>query len=317
VCGASDFLLAVENGDTFNITTIAEGSADGSGPCRDIEDPFCASGDFVGRFPALAISPTRFVAAYTDLHFGFGDTDLRGTDLEICNGATAPCGTITSASVEAGAGYFTSVALTSDDRIVAAHALIGNANFPPVEPGGPNVVISAGIFVSAEREDGTFTETQILDDGEVIGRVAVAARDSEGILVAFRAEGTGQLALFRSVDEGESFQIDGLPIEQIQRTGFNPQMGFLSDGTLVLAYGHCRDVDDGSDFCSAAQDGVRVSWRSPGATTFTKRTFAGDSEDNDGLQTDMVITPDDVITTLSLNATQSEVVIHRVRRVVQ
>jgi len=131
-------------------------------------------------------------------------------------------------------------------------------------------------------------------------------------LEANRSDGTDQLRRLQSVDEGETFTFEAP--ERLSITGFSPTLGFLSDGTLVLAYQHCRDVDDGSEICSAREDGVRVTWRGPGATEFQKHTFLGDDEDIEGIAVDMTITPDDVITTLSFHGSPCQAMIHHNRK---
>lgn len=301
VCESSDLVLAVESGDTFTTTTVAQNGSDGSGPCRDGKDPLCAEGDFVGRFPALALADGVLALAYTDNHFGFGETDIFESDLELVRG-TGPgaIADILSINTETGAGYNTGTAITSDGRVVIGHQLIGNN------------IQDEGVYSEVEQEDGTFKERLLLANAEITSRIAVAAAEGQGIFLAFREDGTDQLIVMRSVDDGESFQAE-IP-ERLSVTGASPHIAFLSDGTLVLAYGHCRDVDIGNPLCDTGEDGVRVSWRSPGETVFTKKTFTGDDEDLDGIAVDMAIV-DDVITTLSFNASQSQATIHRMHKV--
>jgi hypothetical protein len=303
VCGASDLVVAVESGDTFILTTVAESAGDAAGDCRDGLDPLCQQGDFVGRFPALTIADGAMALAYTDNHFGFGETDIFESDLELVRGTSASAITgINSINTETGAGYFTSTAITPDGRTLIAHQLIGNN------------IQDEGVYANVEQSDGTFLETMVIENPEVSGRVAAGASDS-GLYVVLREDGTDQLFMFHSVDDGATWPF--VAVEQLSVTGLNPQLGFLSDGTVVVAYGHCRDVDDGTELCSPSEDGVRVAWRDVGATQFNKATFLGDDEDSEGLNVDMAISADDIITTLSFNASQSQAMIHRIQRVTE
>lgn len=260
----------------------------------------CAQGDLVGRFPALSILEGALALAYTDNHFGFGETDICKSDLELARGSLGSVNDITSINTEAGAGYHTSTALTAEGHVVIAHAIIGNSHE------------DEGVYAATEQSDGTFKERLLFANAEVSSRIAVAAQEGQSIYVVFREDGTDQLIVMRSLDDGESFTPE-IP-ERLSVTGHSPQAGFLADGTLVLAYGHCKDVDDGNPLCDTSADGVRVSWRAPSATQFSKATLLGDDEDLDGLAVDMAIV-DDVITTLSFNASQSQATIHRLRSV--
>lgn len=304
VCGASDLVIAVETGDTFALTTLAQNAGDAAGDCRDGLDPLCQQGDFVGRFPALTIADGALALAYTDNHFGFGETDIFESDLELVRGTSPTTITgIQSINTETGAGYFTGTAITPDGRTVIGHQLIGNN------------IQDEGVYANVEQADGTFIETLLFENPEVSGRIAVGA-STQGLFIAMRDDSTDQLVMFESFDDGATWP-SFVPVEQLSVTGLNPEIGFLSDETLVLAYGHCRDVDDGTELCSPSEDGVRISWRAPGATQFNKKTFLGDDEDSEGLAVDMAVTSDDVVTTLSFNASQSQAMIHRIQRVTQ
>jgi hypothetical protein len=305
-CGASDLKVAVESGDTFTLTTVAQNSSDGGGPCNTLQN-VCAQGDVVGRSPNIAFNDAGQVAlSYCDQHFGFGADDLFGADLEIGVGGSPTSVNILTAAGDAGAGYSSTSAVTSDGRAVVGHAIISAHDFADVS-------FHEGIYMSVQQTDGTFIHTNVLENGSSEqSRIAVAAKDGVGIMGVVREEGLKQLVFMSSVDDGQSFQASF--IERLGLTGFHPRVGVLSDDTIVVAYGHCRD-DQSNPVCNTRQDGVRIAWRDDGETEFKKVTFTGDDEDDDSNAVDMAITPDDVITTLNFNITQSQVVIHRIHKV--
>ena len=308
-CGASDLVVNVESGDTFTKSTIAQNSSDGSGPCRTVQQ-VCAKGDVVGRFPGISIGQAAWAIAYGDMHFGFASDDLNRSDVELVMGSgPGNVSRITTVSGDSGAGYNSSSALTADGRAVVGTAIIAtNSMEDPNDPNG-SLTVQEGIWMYTQQTDGTFAEALIAPEGAVADRISVAAT-STGIYAAFRDVGSKQLAVFRSVDDGVSFT--GEFPERLGLTGFYPTIGFLSDGAEVLAYSHCKDIDDNNPTCDNKQDGVRVTWKSKDATAFKKKVFKGDDEDEDGLKTDMAIAADDTIITLGYNASKSQVVINHI-----
>ena len=315
-CTSSDMLVAVENGAGFTTTTIARDSSDGSGPCRTAQN-VCANGDVVGRFPALAHNGDGSVWAlsYVDEHQAQGVDDITGADLEVCINATGPdaYGLIQTVSGDAGAGYQGGAAITPDGRVfVGQDTLASNHLSDP--NGGPSFDLEEGIRMDTQQTDGTWVETLVFPRGSVTTGVSVAANDT-GLWAVFKEDGTKQLILVHSVDDGATFTTE-IP-ERLSITGSYPSIGFLSDGTLVLAYGHCND-DTHAAGCDPKQDGVRVTWRTdPLATTFSSHTFKGDDEDSDGTRTDMAIDADDNIVLFSYNPTQSQVFVQRVKKQVK
>lgn len=326
-CGASDLLVGVEDPATgaYTITTIATDSnagtpplnvsgSQGPGSCRTLQQ-VCAQGDSVGRNPFIATNgdASAWALAYNDMHFGFGADDIFGSDLELGLGTSSTGYGIQTLCGDAGAGYLASAAVTTDGRTIAGHAVIASNNLDNGQGGA--AILHKGIYTETEQTDGTFVEVDQFEQGSTSGRVTVGHRDGLGFFVAFRDDGTQQLVAFRSVDDGVTWGADvGNIVEDSGVTGNNPKLGFLSDDTIVIAYGHCKDVDDGGGCNNTRQDGVRVAWSSPGASGWQKKTFKGDDEDVDGVKTDMVITPDDVITTFEFNSSQGNATIHRMRK---
>jgi hypothetical protein len=309
-CQASDLMLAVESGAGFQIRTVTDQPGTIT-PCRDTaaNQPFCDRGDVQGREPSIAVhGDGTIVIGYVDQHFGFADKDIFGADMEIARGTAASQQT-ESIATESGSGYRNTVALTADGRVIAGYATIGTGIFD--DGNGGTVTISPGIYAAIEQEDGTFKEKALLARGATSGRVAAAFHPALGAAVAFRDDNGSQLLLYTSFDDGETWR--AAAIEQSQGTGRNPRLGFLSDGTLVAAYSHCKDGAGGGDLCNAEQDGVRISLRPPGETSFSKFTFRGDDEDQDGIGADMRIAADDTIVVSSFNASTARIVVERFR----
>lgn len=309
-CQACDSVVAVETGDTFTTMTVATDGGSSPTPCRAIFQPVCGEGDCVGRNPGLSINAGGQIAmTYIDQHFGFGETDIYKADLEVGIG-TASGLALESIATDSGSGYYNTVHIADDGTVMSAYATIGNARV--IDPDtGADYIIDEGIYASVQQEDGTWSEQLLLEEGSTSSRIATAYREGAGYAVAWRDDGLRQLFLYTSVDGGESWT-PGF-IEQTGNTGKDPSIGYLSDGTLVAAYSHCKDRDDGSAFCSQAEDGVRIAFREPGGP-FVRKTFTFDDEDADGTNTDMVITPDDTVVVMSFNASSSRIVVQRFQK---
>ncbi len=310
-CEACDSRLAVENGDTFTLSTVATDGSSSPTPCRAIFQPVCGEGDCVGLNPGLAINASGQLAmTYVDQHFGFGETDIYKADLEIGLGTSAGL-TLQSVATDSGSGYSNTVTITDDGRVMTAYATIGNARVVDPEDTSNDYIIDEGIYASTQQDDGTWSEVLIMEEGASSGRVTTAYHPDAGFALAWRDDGLRQLFLYTSVTNGETWN-EGA-IEQTSNTGKDPAIGFLSDGTLVAAYGHCKDRDDGSQFCSQADDGVRIAIREPGGP-FIRATFKGDDEDIDGTNVDMAIAPDDTVVVMSFNASTARIVVQRFQK---
>jgi hypothetical protein len=60
-CGASDLMLAVEDGDTFTIRAVATTATTGSewrGTAGG--DPYCSQGEVVGLYPGVSVNEPRY-----------------------------------------------------------------------------------------------------------------------------------------------------------------------------------------------------------------------------------------------------------------
>lgn len=309
-CQACDSVIAVESGDTFTISTVATDGGSSPTACRAIFQPVCGEGDCVGRNPGLAINSSGALAmTYIDQHFGFGETDIYKADLEVGLGTSAGLA-LQSIATDSGSGYYNTVTIAEDGKVMSAYATIGNARVIDPATGG-DYIVNEGIYASTQQDDGTWSEVLILEEGETTGRISTAYREGSGYALAWRDDGLRQLFLYTSVDGGASWT--PVAIEQTGNTGKDPAIGFLSDGTLVAAYSHCKDRDDGSAFCSQAEDGVRLTFREPGGP-FVRKTFTFDDEDNDGTNTDMVIAQDDTVVVMSFNTSTARIVVQRFQK---
>ncbi|MCC7071947.1 MAG: hypothetical protein IT383_11530 [Deltaproteobacteria bacterium] len=310
-CEACDSRLAVENGDTFTLSTVATDGGSSPTPCRAIFQPVCGEGDCVGLNPGLAINASGQLAmTYVDQHFGFGETDIYKADLEIGLGNSGGL-TLESVATDSGSGYSNTVTMTDEGRAMTAYATIGNARVVDPDDTSNDYIIDEGIYASTQQEDGSWSEVLILEEGSSSGRIATAYRAGSGFAIAWRDDGLEQLFLYTSVDNGASWT--PVAIEQTSNTGKDPAIAFLSDGTLVAAYSHCKDRDDGSDFCSQAEDGVRIAMREQGGP-FVRKTFTFDDEDVDGKNVDMAIAADDTVVVMSFNASSARIVVQRFRK---
>lgn len=312
-CQGSDLRVAVENGDTFTLSTVAASAPTGA-VCREAAtQQLCNQGDCTGRNPGIAAGSDGTLAiAFVDEHFCFGETDIYKADLEI---ATGPSGGLALGSVatETGSGYNNSVTITEDGAVLVGYQTLGNTTVydDPAAGTGPAHDVKDGIYASVSQSDGTFTETMLYERASTTGRVATAHRAGVGYFVAWKDEGTDQLLLYTSVDDGATWTAGY--IEQTGNTGKDPSIGFLSDGTFVAAYGHCKDSDDGTQFCSQAEDGVRIAFREPGGG-FVRKAFRGDDEDVDGTNADMAIAADDTVVVMSFNASAARIVVQRFQK---
>ena len=100
-------------------------------------------------------------------------------------------------------------------------------------------------------------------------------------------------------------------MEQLGRTGRDPGMVFLDDGTLVLGYGHCRD-DANQELCNAREDGVRLSIQATPGARLVRHTLAGDAEDNEGIGTDIAQSGAREVVVVHLNSSRNKLVVQRV-----
>lgn len=312
-CQGSDLRLAVESGDTFTLSTINANAPTGA-PCREVvTQQVCNQGDCVGKNPGVAVGADGNVAiTWIDEHFCFGDTDIYKSDLEIATGPTGGLA-LNSVATETGSGWNNTVTIADDGSVLVAYQTLGNTTVydDPVAGTGPAHDVPDGIYASVSQADGTFNEVLLFERASTTSRVATAHRGGSGYYVAWQDQGTDQLLLYNSVDNGETWT-PGF-IEQTGNTGKDPAIAFLSDGTFVAAYGHCKDRDDGTQFCSQAQDGVRIAFREPGGA-FIRTTFTGDDEDTDGTNVDMAVAADDTVVVLSFNASTSRVVVQRFQK---
>ncbi len=314
-CQASDLVVAVENGATFTVQSVAANSGDGGTDCRDPSDPICALGDVTGRFPALAARDGSIAVSYLDTHFGYTNTDIFGSDLELGLGAPgAPA--LATLNDSSGAGNYSNVAYLPDGRVVVGHGVIASNDFP--DENGGTYTVPEGIYVVTEQLDGTFLSTMVQTQSHTDGRVAVAA-SATSIYAAFHDDNGGAVVLWTSTDDGATFTPGELETGQA-KSGTDPGLGVFSDGTIIAVYGHCAN-SIASDGCVTAQDGVRVSTRRPQDPSFLKQVFKGDDEDTDGKNADFVLLPDDTFVTLSVtfpitaaNSSSRTVVIQRFSR---
>jgi hypothetical protein len=294
-CQASDLIVAVENGDTFTTRTVAANSSDGGSACRDPEDPVCASGDVTGRYPYICFNADAAMGlSYLDTHFGFSNTDLFSSDLEVATG-TAGATALATVNDSSGAGNFTSCAVLDDGRVVIGHEVIGSNEFP--NPDGSTYEVTKGIYAGVQQADGTFIDAPVYEQASTDSRVSMHTHEG-ALYLTYHDKDTQQLLMFTSVDDGLTWSSH--TIEELARTGTDPTLRSFSDGTLVAAYGHCRDSNDGST-CVQAEDGVRVSTRRPQDDYFKLQTFTGDDEDRDGAAVDAVMLPDDTLVVSSVS----------------
>ncbi len=305
-CGATDLMLAVENGDGFDITTVAA-VADTGAPCRDIEDPLCAQGSVVGLYPGLSVRGDDVAISYLDTHFGFGDTDINSSDLELAHG-TAPQPTLSSVNVESGGGYHSTATLLDDGGVLVGHNVVANNVFSDGD--GGTFVVEDGIYAEVVDDAGVVTSSvAVLPGVQTASRVATAARAGQGLFLAVHNRSDEQLLLYRSIDNGAQWTPS--PVEQLGRTGRDPGLVFLDDGRLVVAYGHCRD-DQNQDGCSARDDGVRLALQKDDGR-FTKVTLDGDAEDLEGVGVDVARSGPSELVVVSLNSSQNRLIVHRVQ----
>ncbi len=306
-CGASDLMLAVEDGDGFSIRSVATTAATGT-PCRGTAggDPYCDEGEVVGLYPGVSVNADGDLAiAYMDAHFGFADTDIYSSDLELAFGSPTQT-QLTSVNIESGAGYYAHASIGDDDTVVIGHSLLGNNQF--LDDDGTPYVVADGIYAEVRLTDGTVRSSLLLPGVGTTSRVATATRAGRGHFVAVHERGDEQLLLFRSVDDGLSWT--PAPVEQLGRTGRDPSIMFLDDDTLVLAYGHCR-ADANQEVCDARADGVRLAVETP-AGRFVRWTIPGDAEDLEGALPHAVVSGAREVLVAHRNTSRSEFLIHRV-----
>lgn len=303
-CGASDLAFARESGAGFQTQIVATDSATGT-PCRldaGGEDPYCQIGDTVGLYPGIAVSDEGEIAiSYQDFHNGFADKDIYGADLEIARGDGSFA--LASISTEAGAGYHSNVAFGEGGRVITSHEILGSNVFPDGE--GGSYTVGAGLYVAVEQTDGSYLEVQLVDRKETDYRVAVGWHASLGWVAAYHDKDADDLVFWVSSDDGATWTAE--PVDQIGLTGRSPQLGFLGDGTPVLAYRYCGGPTDGT--CNPAVDGVRVAVRQ-GSSVWKKQDLGGDDEELEGLEIDMAVGADDNIAIVSRNAARERAVLH-------
>jgi hypothetical protein len=313
-CGASDLILAVEDGedqDTFTRRTVAADSTTTS-PCRGEAggDPYCARGSVVGLFPALSVDDGGALAlAYMDTHFGFGAEDINNSDAELATGTTTTT-TTRSVNMESGGGQHGSCALAPDGRVLVGHQTV--ADNPFRDPGGAEYVVERGIYAQVVGADGVVAggvdPPPLLAGVRTASRVATAFAPGRGFVVAVHLADDEDLRLFVTGDDGATWT--SRFVEQLGRTGRDPGIVVLDDGRLVLAYGHCRD-DAGGDTCDARGDGVRLAVEDgPG---FVRQTLPGDAEDLEGLAVDVAKSGPDELVVVDVNASQERLTVRRVR----
>ncbi len=306
-CGATDLMLAVEDGDDFSRRSVATTSATGS-PCRGTAggDPYCDEGEVVGLYPGVSVNADGDIAiSYLDTHFGFADTDISSSDLELAYGSVDQT-QLTSINVESGAGYYGHVTIGEDDTIVMGHAIIGNNQF--LDEAGRPYVVSDGIYAEVRLPDGGVRSAALLPGVTTASRIATATRAGRGHFVAVHERGDEQLLLFTSTDHGATW--DPSPVEQLGRTGRDPSIVVLDDGTLVLAYGHCRD-DTNQESCDPRKDGVRLAKQGPNGR-FTRWTAPGDAEDLEGVMAHAAASGARELVVAHLNTSRRTFVLHRV-----
>jgi len=208
--------------------------------------------------------------------------------------------------MESGGGYFASATVADDGTVVMGHAVIGNNQF--VDADNRSFVVEDGIYAEVRLPDGTLRSSQIMRRTATASRVATGAFPGQGLFVAVHERGDEQLLLFRSADSGLTWQPS--PVEQLGRTGRDPGIVFLDDGTLVLAYGHCRS-DTNQDTCAAAEDGVRLAKQDSNGR-FTRFDVGGDAEDAEGIGTDVARSGAREVVVVHLNSSKNQLIVHRV-----
>jgi hypothetical protein len=269
-------------------------------------DPYCSEGEVVGLYPGVSVNADGQIAiAYLDTHFGFADTDIFSTDLELAFG-TVDSTRLTSINMESGAGYFGHASIADDGVIVMGHAVIANNQF--VDENNQPFVVEDGIYAEVRLPDGTLRTSQIMRRTATASRVATGTFAGRGHFVAVHERGDEQLLLFSSTDDGQTWTPS--PVEQLGRTGRDPNLVFLDDGTLVLAYGHCRDDADQAS-CTARSDGVRLAKQESNGR-FTRFTIPGDAEDLEGIGTDAARSGARELVVAHLNSSSNAIIVHRV-----
>lgn len=302
-CGSSDLVVARESGAGFTTQVVATDSATAS-TCRlDAagEDPYCQIGDTVGLYPGVAVDDDGTVAvSYQDFHNGFADKDIFGTDLELARGN----GTFTLASVstEAGAGYHSAIAFGANGRVIIGHQVIANNVF--VDGQGQQYSVPKGLYVAVEQADGTFLDQPLVEDTLTDDRVAVGYHPSFGWGAAYHDADQDDLHFWWSDDDGATWTFEA--VDQLGLVGSSPALGFLSDGTPVIAYGYCGRPTD--DACNRTVDGVRVALRKDSG--WVHEQLPGNDEQLEGAEIDMAVAADDTLVVVSHNTSRNRAVIH-------
>ncbi|MDP2342393.1 MAG: sialidase family protein [Deltaproteobacteria bacterium] len=306
-CGASDLMLAVETGDTFSVTTVAA-TADTATTCRGEAggDPYCGQGEVVGLYPGISVNGDDVAISYLDTHFGFADTDINASDLELAIGDAGSGLALSSINMESGGGYFSSATLTEDGTVVIGHAVVANNTFS--DGAGGTFIVEDGIYVEVVDSAGVIKSTNLLPGVTTESRVATGSFPGKGLFVAVHKRGDEQLLIFNSVDDGDTWI--PAPVENLGKTGRDPGIVFLDDGRLVLAYGHCRD-DTNQNNCDSRKDGARLALQD--GTRFIKQTLAGDSEDNEGVGVDVAKSGPAEVVVVHLNSSQNRLIVQRVQ----
>ena len=242
-------------------------------------------------------------ATYLDSHFGFGDTDITSSDLELAIGTPAST-TLKSLNVESGAGYYGHVTLTDSGTVVVGHLVKGSNQF--LDDDDRPYVVEKGIYAEVVTAEGVLNSSVLLPGVETASRVATGSFNGTHH-VAVHQRGTESLFLFSSSDDGVTWRPS--PVEQRGRTGRDPGMVFLDDGTMVLVYGHCR-ADTNQVLCDARNDGVRIAKRlSTGQ--FSRFDVRGDAEDLEGIGVDVFKSGPREVVAVHLNASQNTLLVYR------
>jgi|GEM_PF-914667 len=305
-CGPSD-LVVTEEGGAPNI--VMTDSASASGCFWDetmAPETICDIGDTVGHYASIAIDDDGTVAvAFQDIHNGFAETDFSRGDLEMARGNGSY--TVTSLLPGTGGGYHASIAFGPDGRIIAGTEVVGNNHFYDME--GNPFTVNEGLYVVVEADDGTFFFHNLAEDSTTNSRITVGHHDNFGFAAAYHDDIADRLIFVHSFDGPDLTPVPE-PVAQFGRTGRSPHLGFLSDGTPVLAYRHCAGTN--SDTCDTAEDGIRVAVRVNG--TWQTQNLDGDDEDFEGLDLDMTIGADDTVAIVSHNTSRDHAVLHLLRR---
>lgn len=255
----TDLMLATRGSAGWTEQTLVDTSGEAAGECPDLQN-YCNTGHVVGSHAALATQGSGYAVLYRDTHIGFGDDDLRRSDVELFGGGSAEL-----LDPERGGGAWGALAFLPDGRRAAAYLV--ESDFAGSD--------ARGIWTWVEGSEAPVK----VSDGVTSHRMTLAAGADGHLWLGWFDLGEQDLKVADAAAPYDAWTVT--KVDSSGSVGLHPDLAIDADGTPRVVYGYCgRATDRDCPGSPGARSEVRMAWYAGGMWT---QTLITDGEGRGGV----------------------------------